>query len=514
MIRTLALTLATTSLLAAAAQAAPMLSATRLFVAPTGSAAEIPAYDKRNNRLFVSSPSAITYYDATTGAALGSVNVASVFAGSPNSIAIQGNLLAVAMEAATKTDPGRVLVYRLDDLGAAPRVFTVGAQPDMITFAPGGRILTANEGEPNSYGLPTSVDPEGSVSIIDLKSGTVATADFSAFNGSKAALQAAGVRLNAPGATVAQDLEPEYIAISKDGTRAMVTLQEANAVAIIDIASASVIDIKSGGYKSFAVGGPFTIDPNDQDGGYFRRQRDNTYAVYQADGIARFTIDGIDYYITADEGDARDWDNIGGLGINSELVRAGAAFAPFNRLEVIRPSLYGAAVPAGAELITIGGRGFRILDASGSMLYESGDRIEDIVAGEFPGNRNNGRDDNKGAEPEDVKIGHINGRTIAFIGLERANGTTPGLVLAFDLTGYVPGMVPTYLGGISDDAIGRPEGLVFWRNGGRAFLGVADEITFNLAVFEIGLLGVPAPSAVALFGLGLLGLAAARRRRA
>jgi hypothetical protein len=170
-------------------------------------------------------------------------------------------------------------------------------------------------------------------------------------------------------------------------------------------------------------------------------------------------------------------------------------------------------VPADATLMTIGGRNFSILDATGAMVFDSGNAIEDILASSFPGNRDNGRDDNKGAEPEDVKIGRVNGRTVAFIGLERANGSSPGLVLAFDLTGWVPGLVPTFLGGISDLSLGRPEGLVFWRQGGRAFLGVADEQTNNLSVFELFITGVPAPSALALFGLGALGLAAARRPR-
>ncbi len=502
--------------LAATASAGPVLTSTRLFATPTGSAAEIPAYDRRGGRLFLVSPSALTYYDALSGAPLGMLDYLSVFPGSaPNSVAIQGNWLAVALEASAKTDPGRVLVYDLRDLGKAPRSFTVGALPDMLTFTPDGRrILVANEGEPNSYGLPTSVDPEGSVSIIDLKTGTVATAGFGGFD--KATLQAAGVRIFGPGATVAQDLEPEYIALSKDGKTALVTLQENNAVAIVDIETATVTSIRSMGFKDFRVGGPNTIDPNDQDTGYIPRQRDGFYALYQPDGIARFTVGGQDYFITANEGDARDWANVGGPGVNSDLARAGAAFAPFNRIEVIRPALWGSAVPADASLITIGGRSFSILDATGAMVYDSGNVIEDLVASGFPANRDNGRDDNKGAEPEDVKIGRINGRTIAFIGLERANGRSPGLVLAFDLTGWMPGLMPTFLGGISDAALGRPEGLVFWQQGGRAFLGVADEETSNLAVFELFLTGVPAPSAVALFGLGALGLAAARhgRRRA
>ena len=116
-------------------------------------------------------------------------------------------------------------------------------------------------------------------------------------------------------------------------------------------------------------------------------------------------------------------------------------------------------------------------------------------------------------EPEEVKIGRINGRTIAFIGLERANGSTPGLVLAFDLSGWAPGLTPTFLGGISSATLGRPEGLVFWRSGGQAFLGVADEQTGNVSVFALDIVGVPVPATLALFGLGALSLAAARRIR-
>src|SRR4029453_14165824 len=111
----------------------------------------------------------------------------------------------------------------------------VGAVPDMITFSPNGRyVLTANEAEP---AIDYSVDPEGSVSIIDLSTGVanltaanVSTAGFTAFNN---AVLDPSTRIFGPGATVAQDIEPEYIAVSKDSKTAWVTLQENNALAII-----------------------------------------------------------------------------------------------------------------------------------------------------------------------------------------------------------------------------------------------------------------------------------------
>jgi YVTN family beta-propeller protein len=146
----------------------------------------------------------------------------------------------------------------------------VGSLPDMVTFTPDGMtVLVANEAELDEDGN----DPAGSVSVIDLSNGvanaTVATATFDAFNSELATLKAEGVRLFAEEegfetTTVAQDLEPEYIAISPDGTQAMVTLQENNAVAIIDIATATVVDVVALGLKPFQG---LPADFSDRDGG-------------------------------------------------------------------------------------------------------------------------------------------------------------------------------------------------------------------------------------------------------
>ena len=103
---------------------------------------------------------------------------------------------------------------------------------------PAPRPILAIEGEPDSY-EPGAVDPEGSVSVIDLSRGVararVRTADFQGF--SKEELLARGVRVFGPGATAAQDLEPEYITLH--GRTAWVTLQEANAVAVLELPTAT-----------------------------------------------------------------------------------------------------------------------------------------------------------------------------------------------------------------------------------------------------------------------------------
>ncbi|MDW8462068.1 MAG: choice-of-anchor I family protein [Geminocystis sp.] len=220
-------------------------------------AAEIPAYDPSTRRLFVVNAQAVTVdvLDISNPAnpiKIGEIN-ASRQGGVANSVAVNNGILAVALEASVKTNPGSVAFFQTNsDFSSGNvtplKVVTVGAQPDMVTFTPDGKkVLTANEGEPNSYNRPDSVDPEGSISIIDISNGvvnaTVTTVNFNAFDSRKDELIARGVRIFGPNATVSQDLEPEYIAVSPDSKTAYVTLQENNAIAVVDIDRATVRDI-------------------------------------------------------------------------------------------------------------------------------------------------------------------------------------------------------------------------------------------------------------------------------
>ncbi|MEC4985303.1 MAG: choice-of-anchor I family protein [Oscillatoria sp. PMC 1068.18] len=187
-----------------------------------------------------------------------SIDVTS-FGAVANSVAVQNGIVAIAVEAEEKTEPGTVVFFDTD--GNFLNSVTVGALPDMLTFNPTGtRVLVANEGEPND---DYTIDPEGSVSIIDISGGIenltqadVITADFSGFNDQKQALINKGVRIFGPNATVAQDLEPEYITVSEDGSTAYVSLQENNALAVIEVGSGEVIDILPLGYKDYSKGQP------------------------------------------------------------------------------------------------------------------------------------------------------------------------------------------------------------------------------------------------------------------
>ncbi len=221
--------------------------------------AEINSFDPASATLFVvSGGSVLQAVDLSDPAkpVLSELIDLSVFGGGVNSVAVKNGVVALSVEARTSTDDGAVVFLTTDGQFLA-RV-KVGAVPDMVTFTPdGSKVLVANEGEPNA---DYSIDPEGSISIIDLSNGaenaTIATADFAAFNGQKAELQAEGVKLFGLDATVAEDLEPEYIAVSPDGSTAWVTLQENNAIAVVDIESATVQAILPLGVKDFSKGQP------------------------------------------------------------------------------------------------------------------------------------------------------------------------------------------------------------------------------------------------------------------
>ena len=276
------------------------------------SAAEIPAFDAASKRGFVvnAQKGAVDVIDMTDPAQpahIGMIDATQLLAGaSINSVAVHDGLVAVAVQAANKTDPGLLALYQASDLKLVGQA-QVGALPDMLTFTPDGKtVLVANEAEPSD---DYQTDPEGSISVVDvstLAKPVVRTADFRAFNNQRAALLAKGVRLFGPRASVAQDLEPEYIAVSADGKTAWATLQENNAFAIIDVANARVTDIVPLGYKDHGVESQ-GLDASDTDKAAAIRTWPGVFGMYLPDAMAAFQADGKTWLITANEGDARAW---------------------------------------------------------------------------------------------------------------------------------------------------------------------------------------------------------------
>ena len=225
-------------------------------------AAEIVAHDPVTQRLFVvngdaKAIDAIDINDPSNPTLAFSIDI-TPYGDGVNSVDVANGTVAVAIEAENTQDNGVIGLFDTDGnfLAEVP----AGALPDGLTFSPDGNTLVcANEGEPND---DYTVDPEGSITIVDLKSGataaTVTQVTFEAYNDRKASLMNRGIRIfgNNGNQTVAQDLEPEYVAFSEDGSQAFVSLQENNALAILDMETNELVDIVALGYKDHFKGAP------------------------------------------------------------------------------------------------------------------------------------------------------------------------------------------------------------------------------------------------------------------
>ncbi len=395
-------------------------------------ASEISAYDPATKRLFTvnnASKALIEVLDLSafpTVTKLQSIDE-SALGGVANSVAVSDGKLAIALEATNKQANGSVIVINTSTLAQIKQI-TVGALPDMVTFSPDGKyIVTANEGEPSA---DYSVDPEGSISIINVSDNySVKTLTFGTFAGSMAQLAQEGFRIFGPNASFAQDIEPEYVAISDDSKKAFVTLQENNGVAEVDIVAGVITKLHGLGTKDYSnvVNG---IDPSDKD----KKIQFGPWPVrsfYMPDGITYFSWNGKSYLITANEGDAREYSTF------AEEARIGS------KSVVLDPTIFPDAANLKKDeilgrlkitntlgdtdsdgdydvLYGFGGRGFSVIDASNfQLVFEPGKALEEEVV--KAGSYDDDRSDDKGVEPENVTIGMVNGRPIAFIALERAN---------------------------------------------------------------------------------------------
>jgi len=480
--------------------------------------AEINAYDGVSQRLFVVSGEPVLQVvdlrDPTLPVALPAIDL-SAFGDGINSVAVYEGLLAVAVESGEAGVDGTVVFLNASD-GTVLNAITVGDLPDMLTFTPDGtKVVVANEGEPND---DYSVDPEGSISIIDLSNGVENAVEtnlgFRPFNDQKAQLQEQGVRLFGLNASVAQDLEPEYIAVAPDGTKAWVTLQENNAVAAVDLVTESIEGILPLGFKDFSQDAK--LDASNEDGGINIRNWP-VFGMYQPDSIDSYTVNGTTYYVTANEGDARirpDGDLEDDLG--NVILDEGAIFNEENRIGddeiVLDPEVFPNAAELKLdenlgrlnitntlgdtdgdgdfdELYSYGGRSFSIWDENGNLMYDSSDEIANITAQLTPQlfNANDGdpdefdnRSDDKGAEPEALTLGQVGGSTYAFVGLERAGGG----VLVYDITDPTS---PLFVQYVRDDADIAPEGLTFINKedspNGQHLLIVTNEESSTLAIY-------------------------------
>jgi hypothetical protein len=424
--------------------------------------------------------------------------------------------------------------YQVTPAGASRNLLTVdvGFHPDSIRFSGDGRYLfVANEGEFTTGG---GTDAAGSVSIVDLSSvagladlstltgAAVHTFDFSAGNlGPGVSLT--GLRLNDTSAGALAEphrhVEPEYV--YELGGRVFVSLQENNAIAVLDVASANLADSR---WSAIHPLGTLTqtIDASDRDGpggGTAAKIDDVVAGLPMPDAIAAFEHDGQVYVVSVNEGDARPDDgDIARFGSNVDPDFAGdGTSAGLGRLNVLKAESDTDGDGKLDQPVMLGTRSFSIWSAAdGSLVKDSGSLESVLLALDAAThNMNSGlpsnfdtRSDDKGPEPEALAVAMLGERRVAFVGMERQNG-----ILAYDITDPTQMVRLGYVNSYADGLI-SPESLLF--------VDAADSPTGTallLAGYELGdgAIGVysvvPVPPAVWLLGtaLGLLGVT--RRRR-
>ena len=431
-------------------------------VSPLGQLSEIPAFDSRTNTIWVVGIVGVDVLAADTGALVKHIDVTTY--GNVNSVAIHNGLAALAVEAGAspapgRARPGRVLLYdtKTRELVSGINDIGVGALPDMLTFTHDGtKLLVANEGTPNTYGArigttvprvygPAPGDPAGSVTIIDMETRTVLE------HAGLAGVPTVGdnVRLN-----TGMDFEPEYIAVTHDGTEAYVTLQEANAIGVLDLTTNKFTKIIGLGAKDFSQEGN-QIDPSND--GVVTFSSHAAKGLYMPDTIATHTWLGETYLVMANEGDFREDD--GDRSNASGLIGAGL---PLSNLRISNTD------SSASNLFAAGARSFSIRDKTGNIIYDSGDFL-DKKAHEL-GIYDDSRSRDKGVEPEGLTLLDLGGRTYAFVATER---TLTSAVAIFDITDPTD---VSFVDMIVTEGDLSPEGLDAYKYHGQTYLAISNEV--------------------------------------
>jgi len=480
------------------------------------SSTEIVVHDPATQRLFTISSltdvfDIINFANPLAPTVISTVNMLPY--GGITSIAVKNGIIAVASPNGTNAQGNGSVVF-FDINGTFLKQVSVGVLPDMITFSlDGTKVMTANEGEPNDA---YTVDPEGSISIIDIPSLTVAgiqaltqtnvtTLGFTQFNGQEATLAASGVRKVKSTSTLAQDLEPEYIAISADNQKAWVSCQENNAVIEVNLATKTLTNIWGLGKKDMSLLGN-GFDASDNNGEILIANWP-VKAYYNPDAMASYKVGSTNYIVTANEGDEKDLGGFSerttvganGYSLDSTVFPNASVLKASHNLGRFRVTSVNGNTDADAEyeeIHALGARSFSIFNAdTKQIVYDSGDQFERYTAANHPlifnaDNEANGakaRSRAKGPEPEGVTLGTINGQTFAFITLERTGG-----VMVYNVTDPNNVTFTDYKHSRSTSAFGGdngPEGITYIApqntTTGKGYVIVANEISGTLSMYEV-----------------------------
>jgi 2',3'-cyclic-nucleotide 2'-phosphodiesterase (5'-nucleotidase family) len=458
-----------------------------------GTGAEIVAYDESTETAFVTTPAdglaVVDLSDPTAPLQTGSLLTNELI----NSVAVYDGLVAVAVESGT-SNAGAVVFFDAASGQEINRV-TVGILPDNLVFSPDGTmVLTADEaetGDHEDYGA-------GSISVIqvnDITNAVVTVLGFEAFDSLTNELRTAGVRIF-PGRLPSVDFEPEFVAISPDSSTAFVTLQENNAIAVVDLSVPEITEIVPLGLKDWSNPN-HRLDAGDKDDG-INMTNYPFFGMFMPDTVVSYEVDGSTYYIIANEGDSRDWEDVDetrleDVVLDTNVFSNAATLQSRDWAGRLKVSLVDADTDGDGDFDVVyayGGRSFSILDEDGAMIYDSGDDFETYLATERPELFNvddcdpdefDNRSDDKGCEPEAAEVGTINGQTYAFIGLERVGG-----IMVYNVTTPENPEFVQFARLYTDAA---PEGFEFVSGesspSGNPLLLVANEDSSTMTVYEI-----------------------------
>ncbi|WP_297441673.1 NAD nucleotidase [Sulfurimonas sp.] len=459
---------------------------------------EIVAYDTDSKRMFTTNGAEnkldiISLSDVNNPILVKQVDLSS-FGTGVNSVSVHNGKVAVAMQdgndtVGTKQLQGRIVFFNTD--GIYDKNVTVGYLPDMVTFnEDGSKVIVANEGEPSSVNGSTDYyDPIGSVGVITVSDGTYVDINFSAATLTSAE-DGTPVRLGGtPSNDQAKDIEPEYVTVS--GNFAYVTLQENNAIAKIDLTTNKIEYVKSLGAKSWDVDSNNTIDI-EEEGKIKMQSYTGLYGLYMPDTIASLTYNNATYLLTANEGDGREYGDftdeskVSKLDLDSSIANA---YEDENDIKVVVDMGDTDGDGDYDKLYAYGARSFSIWDDNGDIVYDSADSIGKSIALYEPQLFNqdegemDGRSGNKGGEPEALTTGVVDGKTYAFVGLERQSA-----ILVYDISDINDVKFLTYYRAEIEGDI-SPEGMKFIpatdSPNGKNLLLVSYEFSGSTAIYEV-----------------------------
>ena len=423
------------------------------------------------------------------------------------------------------TTNGKIVVFDTDGkVLSAPDV--LGVLPDSVTFAPDGTTaLVAIEGQPvcakddpattekESADYSKASDPVGGVSVVDLTDPTAPVVRFAGFDKfTVAQMRAKGIAVSAVVNDVSKDFEPEFVT-AVDNKTAYVTIQEANAIGKLNIKTATFESVSRAFEGNLSK---VARDTSDKDSGAGPRTYKNVVAASQPDAIAGFKFGYGNYYLTANEGDAREYtclnDDLRAASLKVDPRRfpdwkAMSATTALGRAKV-NPNIGDRDGDGDIDTIHLRGANSTTMYHNGAFVWDSADLLDQIQTSAFGVANINGahslsadkstmnyvgqdRSDDKGSEPEGVAVGMVGERRIAILGLERMTA-----LVVFDITDpRAPvfqewlQMLPTKATPAKDVKHWSPEGIVFVpadkSPSGKALIITSYELSGSLSIHEI-----------------------------